>query len=75
MITFSAKVTFFFSYAFFHATRKTFSNVKETISEEWTPSFHNESVQELKPDNVSDHTICTSILLLRGVEGSSSSDK
>lgn len=28
----------FFSYAFFHATRKTFSNVKTTITAEWTPS-------------------------------------
>ncbi|KAK7492866.1 hypothetical protein BaRGS_00015813 [Batillaria attramentaria] len=28
----------FFSYAFFHATRKTFSNVKTTIAAEWTPS-------------------------------------
>ncbi|KAG8202020.1 hypothetical protein JTE90_010391 [Oedothorax gibbosus] len=27
----------FFSYALFHATRKTFSNVKVTISETWTP--------------------------------------
>ncbi|XP_060078484.1 sugar phosphate exchanger 3-like [Ylistrum balloti] len=33
----------FFSYAFFHATRKTFSNVKTTVSEEWTPSPYNET--------------------------------
>ncbi|XP_033746190.1 sugar phosphate exchanger 3-like isoform X2 [Pecten maximus] len=33
----------FMSYAFFHATRKTFSNVKTTVSEEWTPSPYNET--------------------------------
>lgn len=33
----------FMSYAFFHATRKTFSNVKTTVSEEWTPSPYNVS--------------------------------
>ena len=27
----------FFSYAFFHAVRKTLSNVKSTLSDEWTP--------------------------------------
>ncbi|OWF55871.1 sugar phosphate exchanger 3-like isoform X2 [Mizuhopecten yessoensis] len=44
--TFYHAVTFvltFMSYAFFHATRKTFSNVKTTVSEEWTPSFYNET--------------------------------
>ncbi|KAJ8302338.1 hypothetical protein KUTeg_021325 [Tegillarca granosa] len=40
----------FFSYALFHATRKTFSNVKSTISDEWTPSFHNDTVNYTKPD-------------------------
>ncbi|XP_064604682.1 sugar phosphate exchanger 3-like [Liolophura sinensis] len=40
----------FFSYALFHATRKTFSNVKKTVSSEWTPSFQNSSVPRLKPD-------------------------
>ncbi|XP_076441343.1 sugar phosphate exchanger 3-like [Babylonia areolata] len=29
----------FFSYAMLHATRKSFSNVKTTMSAEWTPSF------------------------------------
>ncbi|XP_041349576.1 sugar phosphate exchanger 3-like [Gigantopelta aegis] len=42
----------FISYSFFHATRKTFSNVKSTISQEWSPSFHNKSVQEVKPDQI-----------------------
>ncbi|XP_046546233.1 sugar phosphate exchanger 3-like isoform X2 [Haliotis rubra] len=42
----------FFSYAFFHMSRKTFSNVKTTISEEWTPSFHNATVCETKPDYI-----------------------
>ncbi|XP_048257345.1 sugar phosphate exchanger 3-like isoform X1 [Haliotis rufescens] len=42
----------FFSYAFFHMSRKTFSNVKTTISEEWTPSFHNATVCETKPDSI-----------------------
>ncbi|XP_067684615.1 sugar phosphate exchanger 3-like isoform X2 [Haliotis asinina] len=42
----------FFSYAFFHTSRKTFSNVKTTISEEWTPSFHNATVCETKPDAI-----------------------
>lgn len=42
--TFYHVVTFvltFMSYAFFHATRKTFSNVKTTVSEEWTPAPYN----------------------------------
>jgi hypothetical protein len=43
---------FFFSYSFFHATRKTFSNVKTTISKEWSPTFHNVTVNETKPDKV-----------------------
>ena len=42
----------FFSYAFFHATRKTFSNVKSTISDEWSPSYHNNTVNYTKPDQV-----------------------
>lgn len=36
----------FCSYAFFHATRKTFSNVKTTIAAEWTPSPLNGSTNE-----------------------------
>ncbi|XP_061187885.1 sugar phosphate exchanger 3-like isoform X2 [Saccostrea echinata] len=42
----------FFSYAFFHATRKTFSNVKSTISDEWSPSYHNNTVNFTKPDRI-----------------------
>ena len=42
-----------FRYAFFHATRKTFSNVKVILKEEWTGSFHNDSFNETKPDAVS----------------------
>lgn len=38
IMVFSNFLLFFFcSYALFHATRKTFSNVKVTISETWTP--------------------------------------
>ncbi|ESO89870.1 hypothetical protein LOTGIDRAFT_234009 [Lottia gigantea] len=40
----------FVSYAFFHASRKTFSNVKTTISDEWTPSFSNSTVNETLPN-------------------------
>lgn len=47
------RYVFFYSYAFFHATRKTFSNVKSTISDEWSPSFHNDTVNYTKPDHVS----------------------
>lgn len=48
----------FFSYAFFHATRKTFSNVKTAISDQWTPSFHNETVNTTKPDEIwNSHTL------------------
>ncbi|XP_078340053.1 sugar phosphate exchanger 3-like isoform X2 [Crassostrea virginica] len=42
----------FLSYAFFHATRKTFSNVKSTISDEWSPSYHNNTVNYTKPDQI-----------------------
>ncbi|XP_048739694.2 sugar phosphate exchanger 3-like isoform X2 [Ostrea edulis] len=45
----------FLSYAFFHATRKTFSNVKSTISDEWTPSYHNDTVNYTKPDRIWNH--------------------
>ncbi|KAI0225787.1 Sugar phosphate exchanger 3 [Lamellibrachia satsuma] len=41
----------FMGYAFFHATRKTFSNVKVILKAEWTPSFHNDSFNETKPDD------------------------
>uniref|UniRef100_A0A672GTR0 Sugar phosphate exchanger 3 n=1 Tax=Salarias fasciatus TaxID=181472 RepID=A0A672GTR0_SALFA len=33
----------FFSYVLLHASRKTFSNVKVSISAQWTPSLQNES--------------------------------
>lgn len=39
-------------YAFFHANRKAFSNVKTSTGQVWTPSFHNASVPEIKPDRV-----------------------
>ncbi|XP_064632932.1 sugar phosphate exchanger 3-like [Lineus longissimus] len=43
----------FMSYAFFHATRKTFSNVKPTISQEWTPAAANNTQEgPLRPSNV-----------------------
>lgn len=35
---FSAFFITFFAYAMFHATRKTFSNVKGTMSKEWSPT-------------------------------------
>nr|XP_037847092.1 sugar phosphate exchanger 3 isoform X5 [Chlorocebus sabaeus] len=35
----------FFSYSLLHASRKTFSNVKVSISEQWTPSAFNTSVE------------------------------
>ncbi|KAL4227077.1 hypothetical protein ACF0H5_015051 [Mactra antiquata] len=44
MWTFYHVATFtltFISYAFFHATRKSFSNVKSTISSEWSGTFGN----------------------------------
>ncbi|XP_062613433.1 sugar phosphate exchanger 3-like isoform X3 [Saccostrea cucullata] len=42
----------FLSYAFFHATRKTFSNVKSTISDEWSPSYHNNTINFTRPDRI-----------------------
>ncbi|XP_030885695.1 sugar phosphate exchanger 3 isoform X4 [Leptonychotes weddellii] len=35
----------FFSYSLLHASRKTFSNVKVSISKQWTPSAFNKSVR------------------------------
>ncbi|XP_006145109.1 sugar phosphate exchanger 3 [Tupaia chinensis] len=35
----------FFSYSLLHASRKTFSNVKVSISKQWTPSAFNTSVE------------------------------
>ncbi|XP_019738646.1 sugar phosphate exchanger 3 isoform X2 [Hippocampus comes] len=39
----------FFSYVFLHASRKTFSNVKVSISAQWTPSPRNGSAPALLP--------------------------
>ncbi|XP_069853003.1 sugar phosphate exchanger 3 [Dipodomys merriami] len=35
----------FFSYSLLHASRKTFSNVKVSVSKQWTPSAYNTSVE------------------------------
>ncbi|XP_008314101.1 sugar phosphate exchanger 3 [Cynoglossus semilaevis] len=40
----------FFSYVLLHASRKTFSNVKVSISAQWTPSVQNGSTSALSPD-------------------------
>ncbi|XP_013392558.1 sugar phosphate exchanger 3 [Lingula anatina] len=46
----------FMSYAFFHATRKTFSNVKDSLTQVWTPQCHNATIRETKPDHIwNDH--------------------
>ncbi|XP_074644505.1 sugar phosphate exchanger 3-like isoform X2 [Tubulanus polymorphus] len=42
----------FSSYAFFHATRKTFSNVKATLSQEWTPSENNLTQNQSRTDDI-----------------------
>ncbi|KAM4748071.1 sugar phosphate exchanger 3 [Rhinophrynus dorsalis] len=39
----------FFSYALLHASRKSFSNVKVSISNQWTPSDLNTSEYDLEP--------------------------
>ncbi|KAF4787560.1 Sugar phosphate exchanger 3 [Turdus rufiventris] len=39
----------FFSYSLLHASRKTFSNVKVSISNQWTPSCRNSTAPELQP--------------------------
>ncbi|XP_025054704.1 sugar phosphate exchanger 3 isoform X3 [Alligator sinensis] len=39
----------FFSYSLLHASRKTFSNVKVSISSQWTPTFLNSTAMELQP--------------------------
>ncbi|KAK7101363.1 sugar phosphate exchanger 3-like [Littorina saxatilis] len=44
----SVFVLTFLSYAFFHATRKTFSNVKTTMAAEWTASPRNGSASECR---------------------------
>uniref|UniRef100_A0A8C5HUF5 Sugar phosphate exchanger 3 n=1 Tax=Gouania willdenowi TaxID=441366 RepID=A0A8C5HUF5_GOUWI len=40
----------FFSYVLLHASRKTFSNVKVSISAQWTPSFQNDSAVAFSPN-------------------------
>ncbi|XP_075458780.1 sugar phosphate exchanger 3 [Ascaphus truei] len=40
----------FFSYALLHASRKSFSNVKVSISSQWTPSSLNTSVYIVEPN-------------------------
>ncbi|XP_030323486.1 sugar phosphate exchanger 3 isoform X3 [Calypte anna] len=42
----------FFSYSLLHASRKTFSNVKVSISSQWTPSCQNSTATELRPYEV-----------------------
>ncbi|XP_035807299.2 sugar phosphate exchanger 3 [Amphiprion ocellaris] len=39
----------FFSYVLLHASRKTFSNVKVSISTQWTPSIQNDSAPAFSP--------------------------
>ncbi|CAK6949838.1 sugar phosphate exchanger 3 [Scomber scombrus] len=39
----------FFSYVLLHASRKTFSNVKVSISAQWTPSVQNDSAPAFSP--------------------------
>ena len=47
------KVISFSSYALFHAARKSFSNVKTTISEEWRDSSDTDDKScLLKPDEI-----------------------
>nr|KAF6320137.1 solute carrier family 37 member 3 [Myotis myotis] len=38
----------FFSYSLLHASRKTFSNVKVSISKQWTPSAFNRSIEPVE---------------------------
>ncbi len=50
----------FFSYSLFHASRKTFSNVKTTVSNTWLEScdvgVFNSTCTQLKPDHLwNDH--------------------
>uniref|UniRef100_A0A8C9L7Z6 Sugar phosphate exchanger 3 n=1 Tax=Pavo cristatus TaxID=9049 RepID=A0A8C9L7Z6_PAVCR len=42
----------FFSYSLLHASRKTFSNVKVSISSQWTPSCLNSTTFELRPNEL-----------------------
>ncbi|CAN2387223.1 Solute carrier family 37 [Pristimantis euphronides] len=48
----------FFSYALLHASRKAFSNVKVSISNQWTPSDLNSSEYDLEPNSTwNDHRL------------------
>ncbi|XP_035674982.1 sugar phosphate exchanger 3-like [Branchiostoma floridae] len=52
----------FLSYASISATRKTFSNVKTTISSEWTPQFCNTTESCLRPHTIwMDHRLFDSM--------------
>ncbi|XP_043944416.1 sugar phosphate exchanger 3 [Protopterus annectens] len=42
----------FSSYALLHSSRKTFSNVKVSLSNQWTPAIQNASVPEFYPEEV-----------------------
>uniref|UniRef100_A0A672Z4T3 Sugar phosphate exchanger 3 n=1 Tax=Sphaeramia orbicularis TaxID=375764 RepID=A0A672Z4T3_9TELE len=42
----------FFSYVLLHASRKTFSNVKVSISAQWTPSVQNDSAPAFSPEEI-----------------------
>ncbi|CAI5786236.1 sugar phosphate exchanger 3 [Podarcis lilfordi] len=42
----------FFSYSLLHASRKTFSNVKVSISNQWTPFPHNNTSPSLQPNEL-----------------------
>ena len=51
---FAEPLIYLFSYAAFHITRKTLSNIKTTISAEWrgTCDLGNTTCNRLKPDSV-----------------------
>lgn len=44
----SAVFLLFSSYSLLHASRKTFSNVKVSISKQWTPSAFNRSLEPVE---------------------------
>jgi len=48
----SVFVLTFFSYAFYHGTRKAFSNVKSSTGKVWTPQDQNASMPAISPDNI-----------------------
>lgn len=70
--TFCIYFSFPSSYVLLHASRKTFSNVKVSISAQWTPSIQNDSAPAFSPGEVRStsgaeqnrcfsHTCCSSI--------------